>query len=165
MPLDSARQSKNHMLKLSDIGWQDQVLIAAFRRWVVGWTCNDVRHWNRVRRDLRDELGHDPSETAVTAVAGLVANLGRAGQMPVRSHPPCCTFLSPTEVQLAELFTACRRGDRIRARQIARHMVADAEGAELLIWATRLVSAAAPCCDLAHAIEAQAIESQAIEAI
>jgi hypothetical protein len=89
----------------------ERLLVVALRRWIVGWTSGDPRHWERVWDDFSRALGVQDGRGALTALSGLLSVLRGGARRPIRHHQPCCPMLHADEVALLGVVAAARHGE------------------------------------------------------
>ncbi|MEM7170301.1 MAG: hypothetical protein AAF530_09020 [Pseudomonadota bacterium] len=136
--------NRSDLRRVTDLCASEELIIAAMRRWSLGWCTNDAAHWQRMHRDLVDEIGPSPARGAVAAVAAVTSILGQSttGRETRCSrpacHPPCCPYLSPWESFFAG-FLATYRDGRPMSPYLDELAPASCQG-DLLLWTGRLLS-------------------------
>lgn len=101
----------------------ERLLVMALRRWIVGWTSEDLRHWERVWDEFSRALGAQAGRGALTALSSLLSVLRGGARRPIRYHQPCCPMLHADEVALLGVVAAALHGESpavIRASWLVR---------------------------------------------
>jgi hypothetical protein len=116
----------------------EHLLVAAFRRWIVGWMENDPAHWRVVSHDFAGAFGTASAPTALAALGRFVNVLRLNARRTIRYHQPCCPCLGADEACLVVIVAACQNGAALLARAACGWLVVDDAVGDLMGDAARL---------------------------
>jgi hypothetical protein len=102
--------------------WDDaeNLVVWAFRRWVLGLRQGAPEQWHTVWRGLRRRCGEAAGREATAALAEMIEELRRIARRTITHHEPCCPSLGDDEATLLVLIGACQRGDALLAQTAAQ---------------------------------------------
>lgn len=108
---------------MADLEDPEQIIIWAFRRWILGLSTNSACHWSMVWNDFARRFGAQEAKTAMVGLAGMVKELHLNARHRIRHHAPCCPCVGPDELAFAGFIGACQRGEWTLAHAQAEWLV------------------------------------------
>jgi hypothetical protein len=123
---------------LSELSEAERLVVALYRRWVLGLQGSPGTHWSLVWKELAHKLGPADGGAALSAFAALVCGLQRSARRTLYHHQPCCPCLCADELALVGLVSACQQGEWPSARALAMGLVQVEAVEDLLAAAARL---------------------------
>ncbi len=132
---NEAAHASDAPLHTNQISAGETLLLGLFRRWVLGALSHNPAHWERLWRDISEQVGVGRAQVVVAAMEEWLCALAKGSSRPIAYHPPCCTVVSPDENQLLRLVTLGQAGDRAAAMRIGAGFVDAPSAADRLAGA------------------------------
>lgn len=123
---------------MSELVPSEQLIVWAFRRWVLGLLENRSEHWSFVWNEFARQFGSREGKEALSGFAALLKGLQCYARRTVHHHQPCCPLLGADEVSVVCFVAACQSNQLPLARALAEWLVEPDGVGELLAAGTRL---------------------------
>jgi hypothetical protein len=98
----------------------ENLVVWAFRRWVLGLRHGAPEQWHTVWRGLQRRCGEATGREATAALAEMIEELRRIARRIITHHEPCCPGIGDDEATLLVLIGACQRGDLLLEQTAAQ---------------------------------------------
>lgn len=108
---------------MADLEPGEEILVRAFRRWVLGLRENTGEQWSSVWNDFARRFGARDAKEALTGLAGIVKGLQCHARRTIHHHHPCCPRLHADEVSIVCFVAACQDRRTRSVRALAEWMV------------------------------------------
>jgi hypothetical protein len=119
----------------------ENLVVWAFRRWVLGLRHGAPEQWHTVWRGLQRRCGEATGREATAALAEMIEELRRIARRTITHHEPCCPDIGDDEATLLVLIGACQRGDVLLAQTAAQALSGTLNPDALTLAAMRFAEA------------------------